>query len=680
MSITTRLRRVTQRLSASATGFARERDGNIAVLTAIVVPAIAMGAAVAIDTAELHRARTNFQQALDAGTLVAAKTYFNSGGQDMAAARAAGEAAFAANLANLPASRGTLSLTFPSKEECADPDKGVVGEGDGTHPVWFSAFHGVGGGSSSGAVKISGESGVACPNDAVEIAMVLDNSGSMGGSKISTLKSASKELVETLFNSINASSNTPDPIKFSLVPFSAMVNVGPNSRSRSWMDRNGKSPIHHADLDWSWDTVRRNPRKEGDAWKNGGAHLSRFHLFDDLNVSWKGCVQMRPYPYHSNDAAPSTSNPQTLFVPAFAPDEPDMLNGLRHQKRQTVAVAPHCRNGSDGWRWKRNRSRWVCKRWTDGTKGEYHPQQGYAVNNDGVNYRNRTYIGATSTRVVNESSSIGNERYYMNDYIDDGNRMPQDNECQGLVRHRNCAGSATKQHRRQSFTFKYKDASIRDRFGRTLQSTNFGPNFMCTAEPLTPLTSSKATIDGALNRMKASGWTNVPEGVAWGWRTLSPGVPYTNGRSYEDPKNRKYLIIMTDGANTYYPIQNGFSTMNKTNYGAFGYGRHHKQGSKDGFMFKGYTSVASPSFNSNTHRQAMDHHLTQICGSVKGTGITIFSIAFDVPNGSSIKTVLEGCASTQGGKKLYYDAADNTALRSAFKDIADSIQKLRLNK
>ena len=679
MNITTRFKAASQRLSVSAAGFVRERDGNIAVLTAIILPALAMGGAVAIDAAELHRARTNFQQALDAGTLVAAKTYFNSGGEDVAGARAAGEAAFAANLGNLPKSKGRLTLTFPSREDCADPEKGVVGTGDGTHPIWFTALHGVGDGANSGAVKISGKAGVACPNDSVEIAMVLDNSGSMYGSKIATLKSAAKELVAQTFESMRGS-GIKDPVKFSLVPFSAMVNVGQGAKSRSWIDSSGKSPLHHADLDWSWDTAERNPRKEGDAWKTGGEFLSRFHLFNDLGVAWKGCVQMRPYPYHSNDVAPSAGDPKTLFVPAFAPDEPDDLNGNRYQKREAVATAPHCKNGSEGWKWKRKDNRFVCKRWTDGTKGEFHPDQGYAINNDGVNYSNRTYIGKTSTRVVDESSRIDDERRYMNDYIDDGHRMPRDNECQGLVRHRNCSGSATKQHRRQSFTFKYKDATVRDRYGRNLNSFNFGPNFMCTAAPLTALTASKSTVDGGINNMKATGYTNVAEGVAWGWRTLSPGAPYTNGRNYEDPKNRKYLIIMTDGAHTYYPLQRGFSTMNKTNYGAFGYGRHHKKGEQDGFMFKGYTDVASPSFTSTTHRKAMDHHLTNICENVKDTGITVFSIAFDVPNGSSIKTVLNGCASTAGGRKLYYDASDNAALRGAFRDILQQIQKLRLNK
>ena len=39
-------------------------------------------------------------------------------------------------------------------------------------------------------------------------------------------------------------------------------------------------------------------------------------------ASWQGCVEARPNPYNVDDTAATTSNPATLFVPMFAPDEP----------------------------------------------------------------------------------------------------------------------------------------------------------------------------------------------------------------------------------------------------------------------------------------------------------------------------------------------------------------------
>src|SRR5690606_11929671 len=37
--------------------------------------------------------------------------------------------------------------------------------------------------------------------------------------------------------------------------------------------------------------------------------------------SWAGCVEQRPSPYDVNDTPATPSNPATLFVPMFAPDQ-----------------------------------------------------------------------------------------------------------------------------------------------------------------------------------------------------------------------------------------------------------------------------------------------------------------------------------------------------------------------
>ena len=675
-----RLRASVARFGRETARFGRETDGNILMMSGFLVPVAVLGAAVAVDTAEIHRAKTNFQQALDAGTLIAAKIYTDTGKKDDALK--AGRQTFTANLSNLPRSTGTMNVQFP--DNCEDGD--IIGTATGEHPLWFAPIHKWFDNDGSqvaqeGKFPIKTTSNVNCPNSSVEVAMVLDNSGSMSGSKLSTLKRASKELVDTLFEEV--SSQRRDPVKFSLVPFAGMVNVGRWNRNASWMDRQGKSSIHHKDLDWSWDTDRRNPRQVGTGWQSGGNWLTRFNLFDDLKIQWGGCVQMRPWPYHSADTPPNTSNPDTLFVPAFAPDEPENLRGQKHQKREVTAAEVHCVN----WKWRRNRSRYECDTWSDGRKGRRHPQMGFASWNDGVRYRRGVYIGPMTTTVVNESANIGNEDWYYNDYIDDGKNMPTSNKCQGLIRHRECSGTDARQHVRQGFTFKYKDATTRDDipwsggYKRSIDGY-FGPNFMCTTRPVVALTGNRGNIKRELDRMGASGYTNVAQGTAWGWRTLSPGAPYTNGRAYGDIKNQKFMIVLTDGAHTYHSPPGWASKRNVTSYGAFGYGRHHSKDVKDGFMFEGFPKYANPNpGNGNTRREAMDYHLVQTCEAARQTGITIYTIAFDVANGSSIHKTLNACASARGGGgRYYYKADDNAALLATFRQIADSIKRLRLTK
>jgi hypothetical protein len=50
---------------------------------------------------------------------------------------------------------------------------------------------------------------------------------------------------------------------------------------------------------------------------------NRFTLLSNLGLTWAGCVESRPAPYDVTDDAPSTSVPASMFVPFFAPDEPD---------------------------------------------------------------------------------------------------------------------------------------------------------------------------------------------------------------------------------------------------------------------------------------------------------------------------------------------------------------------
>jgi hypothetical protein len=217
----------------------------------------------------------------------------------------------------------------------------------------------------------------------LEVALVLDNSGSMaqygtgtGQQRIALLKAAAKQLIETMANQAAMMKQVPKPVQFGLVPFSASVNIAPANDDQPWMDTLGISPVHHENFDWSKMTPANpnyNPNKYaekvGDVWYKRGADwgdtrdqpLTRFSLYADIiaetdreaipntsrrvckrfrdgackeyttepeyeytvsqYTSWQGCVEARPAPYNNNDADATSSNPATLFVPMFAPDE-----------------------------------------------------------------------------------------------------------------------------------------------------------------------------------------------------------------------------------------------------------------------------------------------------------------------------------------------------------------------
>ena len=139
----------------------------------------------------------------------------------------------------------------------------------------------------------------------VEVVLVLDNTGSMRGTKLTKLKDAAEALVESLVDA----TTEPEDLKIALVPFSQTVNVGSQYRNAAWIDTNARSSIHDGIF----------TRDDGTTHTG----TNRFDLFDTMNIDWAGCVESRPYPYDVTEAPPTSTKPDTLYVPYFAPDEPD---------------------------------------------------------------------------------------------------------------------------------------------------------------------------------------------------------------------------------------------------------------------------------------------------------------------------------------------------------------------
>ncbi len=151
---------------------------------------------------------------------------------------------------------------------------------------------------------------------------------------------------------------------------------------------------------------------------------------------------------------------------------------------------------------------------------------------------------------------------------------------------------------------------------------------------LTPLSSSRPTVLGAISGLAASGNTYIPGGLMWGWAALSQIDPFT------EPTNagrttKRYLVLMTDGENTKSPT----------------YPKH------DG---------------SNT---ATSNTLTaELCTNIKTADIEVFTIAFEVTS-NSVKTMLRTCASSVDN---YFDATNSTQLAAAFGAIAQQMTQLRI--
>lgn len=168
----------------------------------------------------------------------------------------------------------------------------------------------------------------------------------------------------------------------------------------------------------------------------------------------------------------------------------------------------------------------------------------------------------------------------------------------------------------------------------------------CKVTEMTELSSTRSDVRDGIDHMVARDYTYIPTGLMWGWRLLSPAIPFANSTPY-DPENKKVIILMTDGINTVSP---------STVWTFHEPGTHRVHRGND-------TALA----NAKT---------AEICANVKNEDIVVYTIAFEVAD-PTIQTILANCAGNGGS---YFDASNASQLQDAFADIADDLKSLRVSR
>ena len=280
---------------------ARDESGAAAVFFAVSLILLAPLMLGMFDIYLASTQRNNLQDALDAAALFAAR----STGTTSGAVDAVGDAALTANLV-LPAGATLVASNFTLVG-----DK-VVGYAEVKPSALAPAVW------NPANVKANAE--VVRSLDRIEIALVLDNTGSMQGTKLTTLKDAAAALVDKLVEA-SARSVQTDPLKIALVPFSTTVRVRGTTSLTSYNTTNRTGPGIPAWIDplgsphWSGTT--------NDDIFDGTTKTDRFAMMKNIGQSWGGCVEQRNQPYDIREDAATPATPDSMFVPYFWPDEPD---------------------------------------------------------------------------------------------------------------------------------------------------------------------------------------------------------------------------------------------------------------------------------------------------------------------------------------------------------------------
>jgi len=198
-------------------------------------------------------------------------------------------------------------------------------------------------------------------------------------------------------------------------------------------------------------------------------------------------------------------------------------------------------------------------------------------------------------------------------------------------------------------TQKYTDSAPGSNKYAMANYTRDGKCAIPTTGELLPLTSTKQTLLDKVDGFTVGGGTAGHLGTAWAWYTLSPDWstlwPGSAPKAYGTAELRKIAILMTDGE---------YNTEYDTN------------GVKVG------SSNAGSAINGTSTTQAR-----ALCTAMKGKGITVYTVGFEVGQTGTAADTLKQCATDP---TKYYNADDGEQLKQAFRDIALKLSSLYISK
>ncbi|MDP2083832.1 MAG: vWA domain-containing protein, partial [Gemmobacter sp.] len=214
--------RLTIRLKAGTRWFARGEDGSMVLFSMVVLLIMLFVGGMAIDLMRYEAERSRVQATADAAALAGASM------RQVLQPRAVVEDWFAK--AQLSGSLTGVSVDQGLNFRSVRADTRTV-----TRP-YFMHMMGI------QELKSNAAGAAEERRTNVEIALVLDISGSMAGTKLTQLKSAAAEFITDVL-----AEDTENRVSISIVPYSGQVNIGPDLTSRYTLtDRH--SMTHCVDL------------------------------------------------------------------------------------------------------------------------------------------------------------------------------------------------------------------------------------------------------------------------------------------------------------------------------------------------------------------------------------------------------------------------------------------------
>jgi Flp pilus assembly protein TadG len=596
-----------------ATRLRADERGAIAVWFALSLVPITILTFGLVDISRMTVQKHQLQDALDAATLMAARSTAITSDQ----LQTVGAAAMTAELADLG-----VSLAPGSPKFSLDGNV-ITGTASAVVPLTVANLW-----TSKESSTVGAHTEVVRASKDLEVALVLDTTGSMAGSRITDLKTGAAELVDLVVRDVQ----TPYYSKVAIVPYSAGVNLA------TYADQ-ARGPVRSAAISGaSWEkqaavnisgVTKASPAVVTTSTAHG--------LVAGEGVYIKGVVGM------------TTLNNKVFTVGTVPSTTTFTLSGVNstsYSKYTSGGTVTRCRTTTC--------SVVVTTSTVNGfTTGDLISIAGVS----GMTQLNGkiptiSVIDTTSfdTKLVGTSYTA---------YTSGGTATCNTSTtpgCQKFTFTTAAGGSATWAlttcGTERTGTYAYTD----DAPSTAYVGRNYASGSGCPAAAIVPLSSDKTALKAEITSLAASGSTSGQIGLAWGWYMVSPNFnelwPSTSQKAaaYGGKELMKVVILMTDGAfNTAYC--KGVVSKDFTN---------------------GSTSINCNATNGDPFAQAK-----ALCTSIKAKGIILYTVGFDVGDDATATAMLKTCATDEAHALFPATGAD---LKSAFRSIGQEISSLRIAK
>ncbi|MBU4435801.1 MAG: pilus assembly protein TadG [Alphaproteobacteria bacterium] len=618
------LRRPFARLVAATRRLRGDDRGAVAVQFAFLALPIAVLAFGLLDMNRISVQRHQLQDALDAATLIAARSTATTD----AALDTTGDAAFLAEISGL-----NMGLTAADATFKAGTDNHVLGAATATvKPIIANLW-------TSKDVTVTATSDVVRSSKNLEVAVVLDITGSMSGTRISDLKTGASDLVDIIVKDIQ----TPYYSKVAIVPYSNAVNVD------TYADAvRGAVPVRNI---------------SGAAWASATKTITGISKANNAVVTSNGHgFAVGNYVYISGISGNATTGMAALNGNIYSISA-KTTNTFTLSGANTSLKSSY---GSGGTATKCATSACSLVITTSTAHG--------FITGDDISFAGMsglTSLNGTTQTITSLTTTTFDTGLYgpgTATYTSGGTATCDTSTVEG------CANfvftSAAGSGQTQSLSTCVSERTGSDAYTDAAPSTALvgraypaaSGNNPCPTATIMPLSSDRTALKAKISSLAAAGSTAGQIGLAWGWYMIAPNFSYLWPNAVQKPaayKTKdlvKVVVLMTDGAfNT--PYCSGVIA-------------------KDAGSGSGNSSdhINCNATNGDPFTQAK-----KVCDAIKASanGITLYTVGFDVGTDATAVSMLKYCATD--ADHVYFPA-NGSELKTAFKSIAQDISSLRIAK